>query len=457
MLKKGIYCLLFILVVFNSCKLDKSTQDQTTSNFDLSGIQKRDTLIVGTLYGATSYFFYREEILGFDYEMVQNLAKTLNVELKIVEVKTEEELAILLQKHKIDLAAYNTVETNELKKSFQFVFAQEYKYQVLIQNLSVNSLTDVLELKEKEVYVKPNTIYERRLKALNAEIGGTINIKLAPDSVSSDELIEMVAAKKIKYTTAYYNTALLYKSYYKKLDVHMPIGFNQRNGWMIRKENVELQKAIENWENKDYTEILLANLTHKYWNRSIYFAQKKVRIPKGAISPYDKLFKKYAKEINWDWQLLAAVAFHESRFDSSQVSWAGAAGLMQLMPRTAANFGLNRQNIFNPEKNIEAGVQYIKSLNLSFRRIENRDERIKFILAGYNSGPAHIFDAMALAKKHGKNPQIWFDNVEYFLKKKSDQEFYNDPVVKFGKFRSKETISYVINTLKKKKKYLRKK
>ncbi len=457
MLKKEIYWLLFILVVFNSCKLDKSTQDQTTSNFDLSGIQKRDTLIVGTLYGATSYFIYREEILGFDYEMVQNLAKTLNVELKIVEVKTEEELAILLREHKIDLAAYNTVETNELKKHFQFVFAQEYKYQVLIQNLSVNSLTDVLELKEKEVYVKPNTIFERRLKALNAEIGGTINIKLAPDSVSSDELIEMVAAKKIKYTTAYYNTALLYKSYYKKLDVHMPIGFNQRNGWMIRKENVELQKAIENWEKKDYTEILQANLTHKYWNRSIYFAQKKVRIPKGAISPYDKLFKKYAKEINWDWQLLAAVAFHESRFDSSQVSWAGAAGLMQLMPRTAANFGLNRQNIFNPEKNIEAGVQYIKSLNLSFRRIENRDERIKFILAGYNSGPAHIFDAMALAKKHGKNPQIWFENVEYYLKKKSDPEFYNDPVVKFGKFRSKETVSYVINTLETYEKYLRKK
>lgn len=237
----------------------------------------------------------------------------------------------------------------------------------------------------------------------------------------------------------------------------MPIGFNQRNGWMIRKENIELQKAIENWEKKDYTEILQANLTHKYWNRSIYFAQKKVRIPKGAISPYDKLFKKYAKEINWDWQLLAAVAFHESRFDSSQVSWAGAAGLMQLMPRTAANFGLNRQNIFNPEKNIEAGVQYIKSLNLSFRRIENRDERIKFILAGYNSGPAHIFDAMALAKKHGKNPQIWFENVEYFLKKKSDPEFYNDPVVKFGKFRSKETVSYVINTLETYEKYLRKK
>ena len=185
----------------------------------------------------------------------------------------------------------------------------------------------------------------------------------------------------------------------------------------------------------------------------MFFAQKKVRIPKGAISPFDHFFKKYAVEINWDWRLVAAVAFHESRFDSTQVSWAGAAGIMQLMPRTAANFGLSRRNIRNPEKNIEAGVQYIKSLNLSFRKVENKEERIKFILAAYNSGPAHILDAMALAKKYGKNPHIWYNNVEYFLIKKSEPEYYNDPVVKYGRFRGKETAAYVVNTLETFEKY----
>jgi len=130
---------------------------------------------------------------------------------------------------------------------------------------------------------------------------------------------------------------------------------------------------------------------------------------------------------------------------------------MQLMPRTAANFGLTRKTVLNPEKNIEAGVQYIKSLNLSFRKVENKDERIKFILAAYNSGPAHVLDAMALAKKHGKNPQIWFNNVEYFLIKKSEPEFYNDPVVKYGRFRGKETVAYVVNTLETYEKYSSKK
>ena len=130
-----------------------------------------------------------------------------------------------------------------------------------------------------------------------------------------------------------------------------------------------------------------------------------------------------------------------------QVSRRGASGLMQLMPRTAARFGVGPQEIFNPEKNIEAGVQFIKSVNLMFRKIENLDERRKFVLAAYNGGPAHILDAMALAEKHGKNPYVWFDNVEYYLSKKNDPEYYNDEVVKYGRFRATETVNYVRKTL----------
>jgi len=200
-------------------------------------------------------------------------------------------------------------------------------------------------------------------------------------------------------------------------------------------------------------ELLKTNLAYKYLRNSYYFNQKKVRIPKGAISPYDHLFKKFAPEIKWEWQMLAALVFHESRFDSAQVSWAGASGLMQLMPRTAANFGLSRRNIFNPESNIEAGVQYIKSLNLTFSKIEDKHERIKFILASYNSGPAHVLDARALAAKYGKNPDIWFDNVEIFLLKKSDSKYYNDPVVKYGRFRGRETVAFVQKILSTHEKY----
>jgi len=444
--QKSIVILFAGLLLFSACKHDRKAHVISRS-IDLLDIIQRDTLKVGTIYGPTSYFLFGDEYVGYDYEMAQALADKLGVVLKVTEARTELELEHKLQQREIDIAAYNIYETRELKKLFNFVLPQDNSYQVLVQQISASMVTDASELQGKKVYVKPNTIFKKRLENLNNELGNTFEIVDAPDSVTNEELIEMVAEKKIDYTVAYHNTALLYKSFYKKIDVRTPIGFEQRNGWLIRRESSALLTQISDWQQTTEYEILQVNLSQKYWIKSPYFSQRKIRIPKGAISPYDHYFKKYASEINWDWKLLAALAFHESRFDSSQVSWAGASGIMQLMPRTAAKFGLTRKNMFNPEKNIEAGVQYIKSLNLSFRKVENKEERIKFILAAYNSGPAHVIDAMALSQKHGKNPGIWFKNVEYYLLKKSEPEFYNDPVVKYGRFRGKETVAYVINTL----------
>lgn len=458
-MKKKFPILLIVLSIFlfAACGTKKDDRYSVISPNDLNQIIKSDTLKVATMYGPTSYFLFRDELLGFDYEMAENLANYLHVNLELTIAKNEKEMTKWLIDGKVDIVAYNVIETKELKRIFNFVLPQPDSYQVLVQNLGVNALTDVTELEGKSVYVNANSIFHDRLKALNEEIGGTINIKLAPDSLSNSDLIDMVADNKIDFTLAYHNTAMLHKLYNRTLDCHMPVGFDQRNGWLIRKRSRDLRKTIQKWEKLPETKLTENNLFHKYWETSPYFALRKVKIPRGAISPYDHLFKKYAPLINWDWRLLAALAFHESRFDNTEVSWAGAAGLMQLMPHTAANFGLDKDTKFDAERNIEAGVQYIKSLNLAFRQVENKDERIKFILAAYNSGPAHILDAMALAKKYGKNPHVWLNQVEYFLLKKSEPEFYNDPVVNYGYFRGRETVKYVQNTLDTYDKYLKKK
>ena len=445
------FCMLCIIIT--ACNNVKKQTAAGPEVVDIEQIKQRDTLIVGTLYGSTSYFLYRDEYLGYDFEVAQHLAKKIGVKLKVVERKTEFELEKLLQERRIDILCYDIIETKELNELFNFVFPQDNSYQVLVQNISAKTISDVTLLEGKKVYIIKNSIFEKRLQHLNQELGNVINIVQADDSLTSEDLIEMVAQGKIEYTVAYYRTAQLYKKFYRKLDNRLQIGFEQNNGWLIRKESKNLYQFFQDWEKSDESENLVSILTQKYWVNSLYHSDKKVKIPKGAISPYDHFFKKYAKEINWDWRMLASVAFHESQFDSTQVSWAGAAGIMQLMPRTAANFGLNRNNIMNPEKNIEAGVQYIKSLNLTFQKIEDKEERIKFILAAYNSGPAHILDAMALARKYGKNPYIWFGHVDYFLAKKSEAEFYNDPVVKYGRFKPKETLTYVVNTLETYSKY----
>jgi membrane-bound lytic murein transglycosylase F len=447
--------LLFSVILLASCGQNKK-ELLPGSVSDLKNIIAGDTLKVATMYGATSYFIFRDEMMGYDYELATNLANHLKVNLKITIAGNENELIKLLQEGKVDIVTYNMIETKELKKQFRFVLPQSDSYQVLVQNMGVDPISDVTDLAGESIYVKPNSIFHKRLKALNEEIGGTIKIVEAADSLSNEDLIDMVGEKEIKYTLAYHNTALIHSSFYKRLDCRMPVGFSQHNGWLVRIGSPKLIDTIASWQNLPGTKDLQAELFEKYWDDSPYFALRKIRIPKGAISPYDRWFKKYASLINWDWRLLAALAFHESRFDASQVSWAGAAGLMQLMPHTASTFGLNRHTVLDPEMNIEASVQYIKSLNLSFRKVENKNERIKFILASYNSGPSHIIDAIALARKYGKNPQIWFGHVEYYLLKQSESEFYNDKVVKYGYFRGIQTANYVTKTLETYERYKKK-
>jgi membrane-bound lytic murein transglycosylase F len=458
-MRKNYPIILVVLYIFllASCGTKKSNGIPVQSSKDLQQIIKSDTLKVATMYGSTSYFLFRDELLGFDYEMAENLAGYLHLNLEISIARTEKQMDEWLDQGKVDIVAYNTVQTKELKKKFHFVLSQEDSYLVLVQNVGANSLSDVTQLSGKSVYVNENSIFHERLKSLNDEIGGTVDIKIASDSLSNDDLIDQVADSKIAYTLAYHNTAILHKNYQRTLDCHMAVGFEQNNGWLIRKKSRDLRKAIAKWETLPETNLTENNLLHKYWEVSPFFALRKVLIPRGAISPFDSYFKKYAPLINWDWRLLAALAYHESQFDYSVVSWVGAAGVMQLMPHTASNFGLDKVTKFDPERNIEAGVQYIKSLNLSFRQIESNEERTKFILAAYNSGPAHILDAMALARKYGKDPHIWSNHVEYFLLKKSEPEFYNDPVVKYGYFRGKETVKYVKNTLNTYNKYLNRK
>ena len=162
----------------------------------------------------------------------------------------------------------------------------------------------------------------------------------------------------------------------------------------------------------------------------------------GVISHYDQYFMAYARDIRWDWRLLAAQCYQESTFDPRAVSFAGAKGLMQIMPGTADHLGVSRSKLYEPEANIQAAVKYIGQLQNTFRDIRDNYERTNFVLASYNGGAHHIRDAMNLAKREGKNPHRWSDVAPYVLKL-SQPQYYNDPIVKYGYMRGSETVDYV--------------
>jgi membrane-bound lytic murein transglycosylase F len=162
----------------------------------------------------------------------------------------------------------------------------------------------------------------------------------------------------------------------------------------------------------------------------------------GRVSMYDDLIREFSSNINWDWRLLASLICQESQFKPDVTSVAGAYGLMQIMPVTGRNFGIDITA--SPKNNIKAGILFISWLNELFEsKVPDPHERLFFILASYNAGPGHVLDAMRLAEKNGMDPQKWDGNVAVWLLKKSQPKYYNDSVVRNGYFRGKESVKFV--------------
>ena len=215
-------------------------------------------------------------------------------------------------------------------------------------------------------------------------------------------------------------------------------------GWLVGDDKEDLEEELKAWykpgmlaEVKKEEEFLLSNRAVR---RRVFSPM--LNRAGGVISHYDGFFQRYASTIRWDWRLLAAQCYQESTFDPKARSWAGACGLMQIMPGTADHLGLSRANIYDPEQNIAAAVRYLAELERNFSDIREHSERTKFVLAAYNGGHFHIRDAMALARKNGRNANSWRE-VEPFVLGLAQPQYYNDPVVKNGYMRGSETVDYV--------------
>lgn len=437
-----------VLLVLASCRNGNRGTDEVT--YDLPQMKDSGELVVLTLYSSTSYFIYRGQEMGFQYELSEQFAKSLGLKLRIEVARNVPDLVRKLRNGEGDMIAYNLPITKELKDSVTYCGEEVVTHQVIVQRTGGKGkvLTDVTQLVGKEVYVKPGKYFDR-LTNLNKELGGGIKIrKVEADSITVEDLITQVYQGKIDYTVCDNDLARLNTTYYPNLDIRLPISFDQRASWAVRKECPLLAEAANKWHKE--------NLTSPAYNASMkrYFEISKsiihspiLSLREGKISHFDKLFKKYAKEIDWDWRLLASLAYTESNFDTTAVSWAGARGLMQLMPVTARAMGLPPGKESNPEESIKAAVKYIDATNRALKVIPDKKERIKFILASYNAGLGHISDAMALARKYGKNELVWEHNVEKFILLKSNEEYFTDPVCKNGYFRGIETYNFVRDIL----------
>jgi membrane-bound lytic murein transglycosylase F len=425
---------------------------------DLTRIRQRGKLIALTDNTSTSFYIYRGDSLGYEYEQLSAFAKYLGVDLQIIFAKNMDTIFDQLNSGEVDILAANLTVTQERSEQVDFSDPFMFVPQVLIQrkpngweNMSSKEMEEKLirntvDLGGKYVVVRKGSSFYSRLQSLSEEIGEPVHIIEAPGFVNTEQLISMVANGQIDYTIADENVALGNQTYYANIDVGTPVSFPQKIAWAIRKNSPDLLKELNGWiearKNSKENEELYA----KYFKKKKYTGSgigKYTTYSNGMISEYDDLIKQYSQKIGWDWQLLASLVYQESHFSPTARSWAGANGFMQLVPGTAKHYGLDTVDA-TAEQSLKAGTSYIIDLDNYWKKyVPNKDERIKFVLASYNAGLGHVVDARNLAGKFGKKQNVWNNNVESMILQKSNPLIYNDPIVKCGFCRGQETYLYV--------------
>jgi len=431
----------------------KAPEEVVVAQNDLKRIKESGELKVVVDYNSTNYFVYRGKPMGFKYELLKELAKELQVELKINVSNNLQETFDGLKNSKYDLVAKNLTITKERSREIDFTIPIHQTKQVLVQRKQVGDsdssfVKSTLELAEKRIHVQKNTSYFNRLQNLSDEIGS--HIEIVEDTIYGvEQLITQVAKGELDYTVCDENIAKLNKTYYPNLDVSVRVSFNQNIAWAVRKGSSEWKEYLDKWI-LDYKKTKMYKyLYHKYFESTRIAGRLESNfhsITGGRISEYDDMVKTLAAEHSWDWRLISSIMYHESRFNPEAGSWAGAYGLMQIMPTTAEGLGI--EDYRDPEQNIEGGILLMNWLNRQFiKSIPDSTERIKFVLASYNIGLGHVMDAQRLAEKYQKDKYVWKDNVDYYLLNKSSEKYYKDPVARFGYCRGEQAYNYVSRVL----------
>lgn len=427
---------------------------------DLPGIRKRGKLIALTDFNAVDYFIYRGQPMGYQYDLLHELSKFLNLDMEIIVENDLEKGFELLQKGECDLLALNLTVTKNRSKVVKFTLPHSHTRQVLVQRrpdrwwimhpevLEKSLLRNQLDLAGKTIYVPRNSSYSTRLHHLSDEIGDSIHVVETEDDFET--LIAKVSKGEIDYTICDENLARVNQTFLRNIDISTAVSFPQNLAWALRKERTDqLADSINLWLTGFRKSVTYAMIYKKYFKNpksGRIVGSGLVNSENGVLSPYDAVFRRLSDSIDWDWRLLASMVYQESMFHPDTVSWAGAFGLMQLMPGTAKRYGVTPSS--PPEANLQAGVAYLKWLeNMFTEKVNDPGERIKFVLAAYNAGAGHVLDARNLARKYKANPDIWDGNVAEYILKKSNPKFYLDPVVKYGYCRGQEPFDYVNDIL----------
>ena len=408
------------------------------------GIKKRKVLRVLLRNNAASYFLYKGELQGFEYELAKAFADAHKLRLEVIVPETNEQLLEWLDAGRADIAA-GFLEPSDRLKARGYAFSRPYHYAP--RHLVVaadDGLSDASGLRGRTVTVRRSSPYWDDLLALRAS-GVQFELQAAAEDVETEELIDRVATGEIGATVA--DGHLLDIELARGLPVKSAFKLSDErpHAVAVRAQDKKLLAALDRFIKKEYKGLVYNILHKKYFTNPRNIRNLTAGRPGGeageGLSPYDAVTRKYAEKYGFDWLLITAQMYQESRFDPKAESFAGAQGLMQVMPRTAKFMGFDK--IKKPEEGIHAGVKYLDWVRNRFEAALPFNERMWFTLAAYNAGHGHVEDARRLAQQHGWDGDRWFDNSERAMLLLSKKQYAAK--ARYGYVRGIEPVSYVRN------------
>jgi membrane-bound lytic murein transglycosylase MltF len=417
---------------------------------DFDGMVVRRSVRALVVFSKTNYFLDGAQQLGATYEGMKEFEKKINKKLKRGHLKVHvvfipvprDRLIPMLLAGKGDIAAAGLTITPERKKQVDFATPLiENVDEIIVTGPNSPKVTRLEDLSGTEIHVRKSSSYYESLIQLNdsfKEAGSPpVLIKEASEYLEDEDLLEMVNAGLIPMTVVDNYLAKFWAQIFKDITLHPEIAVRREGqiAWMIRKNSPKLKQEINEFVKSHKKGTLFGNIILKRYFENMSFVRNNLSDEDLAgFKAVMDLFKKYAGIYDMDWLLVAALAYQESRLDQSMRSPAGAVGVMQLLPSTAAGNPVNIPDIEKIESNIHAGVKYLRWLHDRYFKDEDMSRLDKglFTFASYNAGPARVMGLRRQAAEMGFDPNVWFNNVE----------------VAAAKSIGRETVQYVSNIYK---------
>jgi membrane-bound lytic murein transglycosylase MltF len=432
--------------------LDQSADLQSTEvrlapeKGDIDEMGKRRQIRALVSLSQTTFFFDNGRPRGMTYDALMEFEKFLNHKLHPNDRTGKEKIHIVLVPATPEKAASDLLNgygdiiataiyiTDDRKKIADFVPVASSKHDVIVSGPSAPALTSLHDLSGKEVYVFKESLAWEKLVALNktlaSERKAEINLVPADNNLEPEDILEMTSAGSLRYSIVPSHLAQLWKNVLPGLKIYedFPVTDKMESGWVVRKDSPKLRASLEEFANthREGT-TYFAVLANTYLKNTRFIKNNADSESARRFHRMQTLFKKYGKQYDFPWMLIAAQAYQESGLNQDARGPTGAVGVMQVMPTTAAKPPISIPNVRQLAPNIDAGVKLLKYIRDDYFRDDPMDSLNKTLitLAAYNAGPARLKQCRRLTADMGLDPNVWFHNVEYAVAKKVGAETVN--------------------------------